>query len=234
MTPKMVEWGQKNMCSRAVLEAPPTVAHDVGGRMHPQSITLLCAQCGVGFAVAPSSRRRYCSIGCYRMVQGVLPERRCLHCGQPFRAKPSRVASGRGVYCSAACDVATRPARYRTSVWERLAEQWSHMPKPAVGCWEWPGARTLTGYGQLGVTLDVAVYTNLYTHRLAYQQASGVDPGDSEVCHTCDNPPCVRNDEPGTYEVNGISYPRFGHLYLAPHAGNMADMRGKGRGFATR
>lgn len=51
------------------------------------------------------------------------------------------------------------------------------------------------------------------SNRAAWLLFRGPVPNGMEVCHTCDNPPCVRID----------------HLFLATHAENMADMVRKGR-----
>lgn len=57
----------------------------------------------------------------------------------------------------------------------------------------------------------------------------GPIPKGMVVCHTCDNRPCVRNDEPGIYVIRGIARPRYGHLWLGTDADNLADMADKGR-----
>lgn len=51
-------------------------------------------------------------------------------------------------------------------------------------------------------------------HRLAYEDANGPIPPLMEVCHHCDNPPCIE----------------LTHLFLGTHAENVADMIRKGRG----
>jgi hypothetical protein len=82
------------------------------------------------------------------------------------------------------------------------------VPKdPVTGCIEWTWSR-LKGYGQIRRGDKM-----VKTHRLAYELKHGPIPPGMEVCHRCDNPACC-NDE---------------HLYLDTHAGNMADMVGKGR-----
>jgi hypothetical protein len=52
-------------------------------------------------------------------------------------------------------------------------------------------------------------------HRAAWTLAFGEIPIGQHVCHTCDNPPCVRPD----------------HLFLSDHEGNMRDKAVKGRAY---
>lgn len=96
-------------------------------------------------------------------------------------------------------------------------------------CWLWTGKPNAHGYGQIQVgTLEAAATQR--THIFAMELVlSGPVPEGWHVCHTCDVPLCVRNDERGTYEVNGIVRLRWGHLWLGTHADNMADMHAKDR-----
>lgn len=75
------------------------------------------------------------------------------------------------------------------------------------GCWEWGGSTNQHGYGQIKIAGKP-----VKAHRFSWALHFG-DPGDLNVLHTCDNPPCVRPD----------------HLLLGTHADNMADMVAKGR-----
>jgi hypothetical protein len=57
------------------------------------------------------------------------------------------------------------------------------------GCWRWTGARSPSGYGRfiIGVTEGVE-----WAHRVAFRLGVGpIGPG-LHVCHSCDNPGCVR------------------------------------------
>lgn len=77
-----------------------------------------------------------------------------------------------------------------------------------IGCWPWEGYRDEDGYGRFG--LRGRPYR---APRVAYKIYNGCDPGELNVCHTCDYPPCVRLD----------------HLFLGTPLDNMADKIAKGR-----
>lgn len=93
-------------------------------------------------------------------------------------------------------------------------------------CWLTTFATDGGGYGVFKVG---RVMTK--THRYALEQALKCPiPDGMMALHTCDNRRCVRNDTPGIYELNGATYPRWGHLWLGTQLDNAQDMTAKGRG----
>lgn len=90
-----------------------------------------------------------------------------------------------------------------------IAERfWSKVEK-SDGCWIWKGAIT-QGYGRFWVADQRRLVA---AHRISYEFAFGKFDAALLVCHTCDNPRCVRPD----------------HLFLGTHEENMHDMVLKGR-----
>lgn len=91
-----------------------------------------------------------------------------------------------------------RPAR------DRFLEKINKLPGED-GCWEWTGApRTDDGYG---------IFQGKSAHRFSYELHFGTIPHGLCICHSCDNPKCVRPD----------------HLFAGTHAQNMQDCIRKGR-----
>lgn len=83
----------------------------------------------------------------------------------------------------------------------------------ANGCVEWRGIRNSQGYGQYqfqGRTIGA--------HRMAYLIATGLLPKSLQICHRCDNPPCVNAN----------------HLFAGTAKDNAQDKERKGRGTGGR
>lgn len=83
---------------------------------------------------------------------------------------------------------------------------WSHVNK-GEACWEWQGGK-VHGYGQFSLHGRPC-----YAHRLSYALAYGEIAPPLVVCHSCDNPTCVRPE----------------HLWIGTHSENMQDKLQKGR-----
>lgn len=86
---------------------------------------------------------------------------------------------------------------------------WAKVDKTG-DCWVWTGATARNGYGVFRID-----GRNVGAHRFSFHLATGITPGELDVLHACDNPPCVQPD----------------HLFLGTQRDNMADMHAKGRGF---
>jgi HNH endonuclease len=95
-----------------------------------------------------------------------------------------------------------RPPNQPADLWARVA-----IGGPDE-CWPWLGSTRGRGYGDFKIGGHHVV-----AHRLAFELATGTDPGDLLVCHTCDNPPCCNP----------------AHLFLGTVADNNRDKQHKGR-----
>lgn len=92
-----------------------------------------------------------------------------------------------------------------------LSERLWAKVRRSDGCWEWTGKRLPRGYGQIRINEPRVM---VLTHRVSYELAFGPIPEGMNVCHRCDNPPCVRPD----------------HLFLGTTQENATDRKLKGRG----
>lgn len=219
LAPSKAKYGYGTYCSRACHNG--------------ERINLTCQRCGALFALPPSQAaarggRKYCSRGCQ------FPDRiarTCQMCGAGFSVTPNRARRGIDKFCSQKCsgaNVATilsRPLEER--FWEKVDKDGPLAERfPDFGqCWEWTAHRREGGYGTIGTAPGMS---NLAS-RVAWIMRGGPIIATDFVCHACDNPACVRNDDLGFYEVQGVFLIRRGHLFLGTPAANMADMRAKGR-----
>lgn len=82
-------------------------------------------------------------------------------------------------------------------------------------CWPWTRYRGTDGYGTYWIP---ELRKKIGAHRYAYILKHGKIPKGKQVCHHCDNPPCVNPD----------------HLFLGTFMDNMKDMRRKRRHFVPK
>jgi hypothetical protein len=97
-----------------------------------------------------------------------------------------------------------RPPLKRVPLEQRL---WAKTDKTG-DCWLWTAHRNRQGYG----TLRVQKRTRM-AHRVAWELENGPIPSGLQVCHRCDNPPCVNP----------------AHLFLGTSQDNKLDSVAKGR-----
>lgn len=201
----------------------------------PSSWTVACEQCGTPFTVlrawAKKAPVRFCSRAC-NYASKRLPPVACVceMCGAAFERKRSEVERSGGRFCSRACsDQWIRPRGLE----DPATRFWDKVDK-SEPCWKWTDHVSVVGYGVFW--LDTRNYG---AHKAAWWLATGYMPTrDEAVGHTCDTlvpigdtsyRSCVRNDEIGTYDLNGVTYERRGHLWLGTSAANNADRDAKGR-----
>lgn len=88
---------------------------------------------------------------------------------------------------------------------------WSKVDASSLtGCWIWLGGHTNVGYGLIRAPEGKR---NMLAHRASYEMHHGPIPDGMLVCHTCDNPRCVRPD----------------HLFVGAPKTNTQDAVRKGR-----
>lgn len=193
-----------------------------------------CEACGTTFLVHLSYLERFpdptCSRACrWARLAGQkagLPKPSCIICGTLFEKK----RSGRQT-CSTACW--NEFSRQRTPRQDVVTRFWARVDKDGPvpphrseygNCWPRGGDN---GFGYS--VLSYNGRSTLATH-FAWILASGRPfPPGMWALHVCDNPSCVRADDQGTYEVDGVVYERRGHLWLGDQTANMADAARKSR-----
>lgn len=79
----------------------------------------------------------------------------------------------------------------------------------ASGCWIWTGHIEQNGYGRISYKGQ----RGKWVHRMSFAAFKGQIPDGINVCHKCDNPPCVNPD----------------HLFLGNDSENAKDMMRKNR-----
>lgn len=91
--------------------------------------------------------------------------------------------------------------------WEKVNKDGPVQPHMETCCWVWTASLDDVGYGRIWDG-----ERQVLAHRFSYLLARGV-LANSDVCHHCDTPACVRPD----------------HLFDGTHLENMTDAKEKGR-----
>jgi hypothetical protein len=129
----------------------------------------------------------------------------CEQCNKPYLAD---IRNTVGRFCSRSCYY-----EHRRQAAQPISERFWSRVAFGEGCWEFAThlvhkqPRTFYRIGDDGQEVKVKA------HRMAWELVNGPIPEGLEVCHNCDNPPCVRPD----------------HLFLGTHQENMDDRNNKQR-----
>lgn len=152
--------------------------------------TFSCLTCGIRFNDPRGIQNRsYCSRKCCTNSTPRV-EHVCPVCGVAFMRKPSVKSR----CCSRAC-----LAMYNgVPIEDRLVK---YSFATGSGCIVWTGAKRV-GYGTTKIGGK-----NVFVHRLMYERTFGKIPPGLNVCHACDNPPCINPQ----------------HLFLGSHQDNVKD-----------
>lgn len=140
--------------------------------------------------------------------------KQCCYCGATFAKRYEAKRWAKMRFCSRQCAGKAeggRPPGERHSLRDRFESKVNRDPGQGRdgNCHEWLAGTHPKGYGLLKVYGEGM----RYAHRVAWFLETGDWPGDVDVCHTCDNPPCVR----------------FDHLFVGTRSDNMRDCWEKGR-----
>lgn len=132
----------------------------------------------------------------------------CPNCGMEIAYYPrENHRNGALKFCSRHCQCTYLGIhRPRRPINERFFEK--VFKNPVTGCWEWQGAHGLDGHGQF-----VVEHKKVIASRFSWELVHGKIPEGMNVCHKCDNPPCVNPD----------------HLFLGTQSDNIRDCVSKGR-----
>lgn len=127
----------------------------------------------------------------------------CL-CGNKKAISRSSLVTGRSKSCG--CYKSPPEEEYKERTKKRLKKK---IKINEIGCWEWQGAKSTSGYGHTTYRKDRCVRA----HRASYLVWIEEIPNGFFVCHKCDNPICINPE----------------HLFLGTHEQNMKDMKNKNR-----
>lgn len=92
----------------------------------------------------------------------------------------------------------------------RFASKYSIDPS---GCWIWNARTNAKGYGCFSIPSGRRPGHERLAHRVSWELHRGPIPEGHNVCHHCDNPPCVNPD----------------HLFTGTQLDNVRDCDAKGR-----